>query len=120
MPDTPPEHVQLTEKQHQERLRRWIISLWEPFRLEGKPQTALAMALDISKQTVGGYLDGTVAPGFECFIKLHFRQGQDPLRLLREEPKTGGAAPVLHIPTSEPTATQDHRRRQKVSRGARK
>lgn len=110
MSDGYKENVILTEKEHQRRLRRWILYLWEPFRVSNRHQTDLARALDISKQTVGDYLSGDVLPGFECFLKMHFHQGLDPLKLLREEPpQRTQTLPTLHIPTETPVAAQKKR-----------
>lgn len=110
MPDVPREHVQLSYEQHQERLRRWVLYLWEPLRRAGRHKTQLASALGISKQTVGAYIKGTEKPGLECFVKLHFRQGLDPLRLLREEP------PPLAVVTAAPTQEQVPAQRKRVAR----
>jgi len=92
---------ELSYAAHQERLRRWVLYLWEPLRKAKQPKTKLAEALGLSKQTVGGYINETEKPGLECFIHLHFRQGLDPRRLLREEPPAAEAAPPVLIPTPE-------------------
>jgi hypothetical protein len=85
---------ELSVREHKERIRRWVQHLWEPLKLAGRDKKDLAETLGFSKTTVTNYINERELPGLECFVRLHFRQGLDPLRMLREDPPKVARSPT--------------------------
>lgn len=91
-----------TERELQERIRRWFQHYLRVYLAGGGDQVGFAQALGVSKPTVSDLKNERVFPGLWMFALLHLRLGAALQEMLHFEPPKVGEAPTAnhhHAPT---------------------